>query len=532
MQFLARCLLIACMTPLAGMAQTVWQTTRNGSCSGNCQLESDKITMTINPFHLDVEEEAVLGAHGDVSWGDPATLEIVGTFTFAPGTTFRSLLLWNGQKILKAKLKERGAADTAYQQVVNRQIPRDPALVEYLGNGTYRYRLFPVAANGSRRIRILYSIPLRASGEGWQFQINPAFTVGAAQAPTQIPVEFRRSPKTAGAYILAYGTIRKTIQFGATYQIPYSDLVQYVYSYWGYASSPTSKSILIAPDSLAPNCAYSAILDSGKAAGYYTAVFATPPDSITAAVDELSPVDHPSLEAKIVAGSKAYITDFNGSDHLGVYLKSSAPWDSSIYWTVYDSRGKIAAQCRQAIAPKSDSLTRCMLPHVWGARYSLVEGLGNMGSIFGFVDQQMSLLALESDTLCRADAVAYAESGVPALQPNEIFIRASQSPVVPRENIIFEFGSGVVTVMSATALEFSIVMQAKRLAALHFANMRTGAIRAMLLDLNGRVIHTWDTVPVHAGSAQLSLPAQANGCMILRVFSGGMMLQKRITVIQ
>jgi len=335
-----------------------WQTTRSGWSNGTCQLESNKISLTVNPFYVDVVEEAVIGTRGSV-WGDSSTLEIFGDFTLSKGTALRSMLLWNGTRILKAKLLDRKSADSAYQAVVDREAPRDPAIIEYLGNDQYRFRIYPVAINASRKIRILYAVPFHCASDGPAFDIKTAFTAGAYATPTQVPVEINMAPQTSCNYLLSYGSTHKTIQFGSTYIVPCTDLVQNI-GYYYSASSRVMNPLSITPDTLRRIMACTAKTDSGKTSGHYTAVYATPPDQVLAACRELAPNDHPSVEAKVMVGSEAYITDFNNRKYLGAYLKSSVAWDSAICWTVYDSRGKIVLTCSQKCAPQTDSMTQSL----------------------------------------------------------------------------------------------------------------------------------------------------------------------------
>jgi hypothetical protein len=532
MKTFIRLAFIALLSPLALLGNIMWQTTRSGTSSGECQLESNTITMTIHPLVIDVVEEAVLSARGNVWWGDPQTLEIVAEFSLSKGSAFRSLLLWNGDKVLKAKLRERNAADSAYQQVVNREVPRDPVIAEYLGDSRYRCRIFPVVLNGSRKIRVLYSVPLQMSNEGPQFQVFPAFTVGAAYTPTQIPVEFRRSGQTTGTYIVSYGAIMKTVQFGAVYEIQYDCFRQIpTYDYWGNVIAQTPQYLIIAPDSLSASLSYEASIDSGKAAGHYAAVFTAPPDSVAAAIAELSASDRPSVEAKVIAGGKAYIADLNEKSFVGIYLKSTSTWDRTVHWNVYSSRGRIALHFEQDFSPVSDSVVNRLLPQIWGAKYSLVEGLGSTGALFGFVDQQMSLLALETDVLSASDAAKWSAEGVPPLKPEEILVRASQIPSTPAENIMYEYGSGVISAMENSIASFSIAVLANRTASLRFGAMQSGSVKAVLLDLSGRVLATWNDLPVRQHAARISLPARAKGCMILRVYAGKTMMQKRFSVL-
>lgn len=171
------CLLSLCVG--SALATIQWQTTHNGFSSGTCRLESSSLRLLIYPYHIDVEEEAIIAPQGEVWSGDKNSLEISSSFTLTPGSAVRAMLLWNGSTILKAKLRDKIAADSLYEEVVDRQeevfIPRDPALIEKIDPDTYRYKIYPVDINGSRRIRIRYSIPLQITAEGFSYEINTAF---------------------------------------------------------------------------------------------------------------------------------------------------------------------------------------------------------------------------------------------------------------------------------------------------------------------------------------------------------------------
>jgi hypothetical protein len=522
--------------PCVGFSQIAWQTTHGGSSSGDCQLMSNNIRLTVYPFHVDVEEEAVIATLGTVWWGDSSTLEIFGEFSLSKGTALRSMLLWNGNTVLKAKLKDRTEADSAYEDVVDRDKPqviaRDPAVIEYLGNDRYRIKIYPVRINNARKIRILYSVPLQTTGVGPQFQVMPAFFSECSQTPTQIPVEIRKASTISCAFILAYGSVMKTIQFGATYQIPVSDLIVRQYDSWGWLIDQTFCPLFIHPDSVVQIQSYTTSIDSGRAPGNYTAVFATLPDTIKAEIKEVSSNKNYTIEAKVVAGEKTYITDFNQKAFIGAYIKSGAPWDSAIHWTLYNSQGKIATEYCQRTDPVSDSLTQSMLPLIWGAKYSLVEGNDNLGAIFGFVDRKMSLLALESDTLPASEAAQWAEAGVPPLAADEIILKPSHYPAAPENNVIFELASGI-RVVKADALSIAaVVMMPNRMFRITFSKPVTGRIHIILFDISGKVLASWDDVRLMGNQAELALPARAKGCMIVRVHAGQQLMQKKFVLAQ
>jgi hypothetical protein len=289
--------------------------------------------------------------------------------------------------------------------------------------------------------------------------------------------------------------------------------------------------ILIMPDTTTKIMACTAKIDSGKTSGNYTAVYAAPPDIVLSAYKELADSDNPTFEAKVMVGAEAYITDFNNKKYLGAYLKSSLPWDSTIYWTVYNSKGKVALRYGQKCAPQTDSLTQSLLPLIWGAKYSLVEGTGNLGGLFGFIDQNMSLLARETDTLCAADAATWGPKGVPVLKPNEIKINNADVPVAPDENVIFEFSDGVIKSLANKLLAFEIAIT-NHILKVTFNAFNNGAVRVVLFNINGKVIASWDHLSVAGNSLSLNLPQHAKGCMILRVYSGKAMFQKQCVVVR
>lgn len=524
----------ALMLPLLVNAQqTTWQTTHfnwGWSESGICQLESNKISMTVSPFYVDVVEEAVIGTRGTITYGDQNSLEITGTFTLSKGTALRSMLLWNGTKILKAKLLDRNYADSAYAAVVNRDKPRDPAIIKYLGNSTYQFRIYPAVLNSSRKIRILYSVPFILHPDGPAFEIRTAFTVGAQLTPTQVPVEIDKTSRTTGNYILSYGSTRKTIQFGSTYLFSYSDLSENTSPY-SWQDSWAMNPIVITPDTSLKIMAYTTAITAGKTAGNYTAVYAAPPDIVLSACKELAETDQPTFEARVMLGTEAYITDFNDRKYLGAYLKSSQPWDSAIYWTVYNSKGKVVLLDTQKCAPNTDSLTQSLLPLIWGAKYSLVEGTDNLGALFGFVDQKMSLLALEKDTLPATEAAQWGPKGVPVLKPEEIKINPVDLPAAPEENIIFEFNTGVIKSIAGKLLAFEIAIK-NHILKMTFNTFHNGAIRVVLFNMSGKVVASWDHLSLAGNSLSLNLPQHATGCMLLRVYSGKAMFQKQCVVVR
>lgn len=503
-----RTCVLALLFCTAAYSQSVrWQTTRGGNSSGSCTLESSRMSVTIHNFHAEVEEEAVIRTGGNVWWGDESTLEIEGTFQLSEGSAIRSLLLWNGDIILKAKLKTRAEADSAYEEVVDREeiqvIPRDPAIVEYLGNNSYRFRIYPVAINNSRRIRIRYTVPLQSRKDYPDFQINSAFINEIYNGPSQIPVEFKKGDSAFDSYILKYGNSRRTVQTNAVYQI----------------SKDSFRDLSIYPDIGKITKAFTNTINGGRKAGYYTAVFTSVPDTVNKAVNEDIISDCSTIEIKVNSGEKTYITDLDELGSFGIYMKSDSIWDSTVTWTSYDEEGRIAFTYEQTFEP--DTTNRAMLPLIWAAKYSLNQNQRGLGALYGFVDHQMSLLALERDSMSRENMELYENEGVPLLEPEEIIINPDEKPSAPREYVFFEQNPTTPVLNQLQQnLAFSVVLLSDGRIMLQFKNRVQGLMTAVLYDAKGRVVHRWKDVTVNGNVQKLTPPGNLKGIYLLKIQNG------------
>ena len=497
-----------------------WQTTHQGSSDGPCHLELEKITVTLNQFSADVEEEAQLRTEGSVWSGDSMTLEIVGRFSLSDGSSLRSMLLWNGSKILKAKLLSRADADSNYEQVVDRDavIPeiRDPALIEYLGNNEYSIKIYPVTIGKSRKIRILYTVPLKTLAGKSQFSIIPAFVLGSQNAPSHIPVSFRTGDASQSNYELHSGTTVRPLQHDAIYMIPHDDF----YYYWG--NNPLPLRVILKNDRLpVVACAH---IDTGKTAGYYYAIFSKIPDTLSVLISEASASVKNTIEATVKIGNNTYIFDLSEKSSFDAYMKTPDVWDSTITWRVYDNRSDLIVTHNQVIIPESTNADQKNLPLLWAANYTHTEKSGNLGALYGFVDREMSLLALESDTLPQRDAIKYQEEGVPLLNPEDI--NTKKYPIPPNENIIF-FGNTATVADKLARPTFSVAIINNLLLELQFASKRAGTIQIRLIDISGKTICSWNK-NLQGQKMQLQLPKVIKGIYILQVKAGKECMQKKV----
>ena len=147
---------------------------------GSAELSSLTRKITIHEYFIDVEEDVEFKTSGSPPPNNPNTLEITGTFFLPTQSVVTGVLIWDGDNILKGKLKSKTEARNQYEEVVDRNTsppprPRDPIIIEKTGisswwsnvtqeygtHDEYRFSIYPVSWGKSRRIRIRYLCPLQ-----------------------------------------------------------------------------------------------------------------------------------------------------------------------------------------------------------------------------------------------------------------------------------------------------------------------------------------------------------------------------------
>jgi Ca-activated chloride channel family protein len=93
-----------------------------------------------------------------------------GEYQYAlPGeASFADLSLWQGDRELKGETLDAERARGIYEEIVRRR--RDPALVELIGHGLLRARVFPIAPGETRRVTLRYTQLLPRAGDALVFR--------------------------------------------------------------------------------------------------------------------------------------------------------------------------------------------------------------------------------------------------------------------------------------------------------------------------------------------------------------------------
>jgi len=88
--------------------------------------------------------------------------DIEGTYIFPvpEGASISDFAMFIGNERVKGEIVDSGEARRIYEDIVRRL--RDPGLLEYMGRNLFRARVYPIPANGEKRVQISYTEVLKA----------------------------------------------------------------------------------------------------------------------------------------------------------------------------------------------------------------------------------------------------------------------------------------------------------------------------------------------------------------------------------
>jgi hypothetical protein len=110
-----------------------------------------------------------------------------GTFRFPvpDGAMLTGLAMEIDGKLVEGEIVERDRARQIYDEVVDSM--QDPALLEWEAGNWFKLRVFPIPANGDKRVVIRYSAPLSRSGHGHEYAYDLAIANTSASAGGAAP---------------------------------------------------------------------------------------------------------------------------------------------------------------------------------------------------------------------------------------------------------------------------------------------------------------------------------------------------------
>jgi len=100
--------------------------------------------------------------------------DLEGTFIFPipEGASITKFSMYAGGEELKGEVLDKDEAKKIYEDIVRKK--KDPAILEWFGDGMFRARVYPIPANGETRIKLDYSELLKPSSELFEYRYTLA----------------------------------------------------------------------------------------------------------------------------------------------------------------------------------------------------------------------------------------------------------------------------------------------------------------------------------------------------------------------
>lgn len=95
-------------------------------------------------------------------------IEVQYIFPLPASAQINKFSLFVGEQEIMGKLLSREEARKIYEEIVRSQ--RDPALLEYVGQGMFRTSVFPIPPKGERRVKLIYSELLKKDGDRVEYR--------------------------------------------------------------------------------------------------------------------------------------------------------------------------------------------------------------------------------------------------------------------------------------------------------------------------------------------------------------------------
>jgi Ca-activated chloride channel family protein len=135
-----------------------------------------------------------------------------------PGeAVFNNFSLYQGDQELRGETMDADRARSIYEEIVRRK--RDPALIELVGHGLVRARVFPINVGETRKITLRYTQVLSAVGDGYEFRYVAPSRSAPAVTLNRLPDDDRTAPREAPSGPVSFAL---TVENGSAFRAPVS----------------------------------------------------------------------------------------------------------------------------------------------------------------------------------------------------------------------------------------------------------------------------------------------------------------------
>ena len=134
----------------------LYVTNPQGWGGGTGTIEDAVISIRPRGLYMEIGLYLIFSARGLGYTADDA-LEVEFHFDLPENAIVHDSWLWIGQDIIRGKIMDKWTAASIYEDIVNRR--RDPSILYKRSVNQYELRVYPMAGNGKRKVKITYLVP-------------------------------------------------------------------------------------------------------------------------------------------------------------------------------------------------------------------------------------------------------------------------------------------------------------------------------------------------------------------------------------
>ncbi|MGE5679331.1 MAG: VIT domain-containing protein [Bacillota bacterium] len=124
---------------------------------GRGTIEESMISIKPMGLYMEYGIYLTFSARGSYNFAATDTVEVQYYFDLPKEAIVHDLWLWVGNDIIRANILDQWTASSIYENIVKRR--RDPAILFKRSQTSYELRIFPMAGNQTRKIKLTYLVP-------------------------------------------------------------------------------------------------------------------------------------------------------------------------------------------------------------------------------------------------------------------------------------------------------------------------------------------------------------------------------------
>lgn len=180
------CLLLIATIPLFGQYDLRVGDPRNSWYTSQGTIEEASMTVRPKGLYMEYGLYLTFSSRGS-NWTNPTdTLEVTLQFRLPENAIVTDSWLWIGNDIIKARIMDKWTASTIYEDIVRRR--RDPSILFKQSATQYELRIFPMAGNKTRRVKIAYLVPVTWNQNQVVASIPTGILNASAYTPSSFPI--------------------------------------------------------------------------------------------------------------------------------------------------------------------------------------------------------------------------------------------------------------------------------------------------------------------------------------------------------